>query len=54
MLMAIGIPLGILSLVVAWRLSPDDFYGLVRGILGRRPSPQEGLKPASTTADHSA
>jgi O-antigen/teichoic acid export membrane protein len=52
-LIAIGIPLAILSLVVAWRLSPADFHALIGGRTRRR-SRQEGLKRASTTADPSA
>jgi O-antigen/teichoic acid export membrane protein len=53
MLIAIGIPLAILSLVVAWRLSPADFQPLIGGRIRGRSS-QEGLKRASTTADPSA
>jgi O-antigen/teichoic acid export membrane protein len=54
MLMAIGIPLAILSLVLAWMLSPADFHAFVGGTIRRRRPPQEGLKRPSTTADHSA
>jgi O-antigen/teichoic acid export membrane protein len=54
MLMAIGIPLAILSLMVAWRLSPADFHSLVGGRIRGRRSSQEALKRASTTAGHSA
>jgi O-antigen/teichoic acid export membrane protein len=54
MLIAIGIPLVILSLVVAWMLSPADFHALVGGAIRRRRSPQDRLKRPSTTADHSA
>jgi O-antigen/teichoic acid export membrane protein len=53
MLIAIGIPLAILSLVAAWRLSPADFQPLIGGRIRGRSS-QEGLKRASTTADPSA
>jgi O-antigen/teichoic acid export membrane protein len=52
-LMAIGIPLTILSLVVAWKLSPADFHSLIGGRIRGR-STQEGLKRASTTAGPSA
>jgi O-antigen/teichoic acid export membrane protein len=54
MLIGIGIPLVILSLVAAWRLSPADFHAFVGGRIRRRRSSREGSKPASTTAGHSA
>jgi O-antigen/teichoic acid export membrane protein len=54
MLMAIGIPLAILSLMVAWRLSPADYHSVVGWRIRRRRSSQEALKRASTTAGHSA
>jgi hypothetical protein len=54
MLIAIGIPIVVLSAVAAWRLSPADFQAFVSRTLPRRRSTREGLEGRSTTAGHSA
>ena len=53
MLMAVGIPIVLLSLAAAWRFSPADVRALVVEKIRRGPL-RERLRRASTSVDHSA
>jgi O-antigen/teichoic acid export membrane protein len=54
MLMAVGIPIVLLSLAAAWRFTPTEFRALVAKKIRLRRSLRERSKRTSTTADHSA